>query len=366
MKKTFEHTLAALKNEPGLSDVEREKMRTLLHEYMAFKPLPAFPTTARRGFTLSSFLRSHRPLALLTACALLFVTLSGGVAYAAENTLPGDTLYSVKIAVTEPVRTLLASSPKAKVSWHIELADRRLDEAAALAQKEELSTSTARALTEAFSLHAEFATEAIAAQEKEDPVGATASAARFSGQLHAHIAILDEIEKGTKQPSATLITSSIKTLLAARGTAAHVAKEEAPSAVATVNIHRDSNTKASADAFALGTAATEALKNSADTITSASSTLGASTSEQARSELAKAFSATKKGRELLTAGDDSGATEAFRSALSATAQIDTLTHAATTFQINAFSGKTKATTSIEIDAQKHDENAPQQIMHLFR
>lgn len=66
--------------------------------------------------------------------ALIFVVGTGALAAAAENALPGDPLYAVKISITEPLLgTFRRTSTKENVEWSMHLLERRLDEAEAIA-----------------------------------------------------------------------------------------------------------------------------------------------------------------------------------------------------------------------------------------
>lgn len=345
MKHPFENIIAKTGREPILSDLEREKMRFVLTEYMAFKPLPRTVISPQPAVALFSFLR--RRTAWVTAFALVLVTLSSSVAYAAEGALPGDPLYSVKVSVTEPVRTLLARSPASQAGWQMTLAERRLNEATALAQKGTLAIETETALATNFSKSAHAADQAIATEQTSDPVGAAVSAARFTGRLSAHVAVLVQVSNSDTRHAIALLTSQVEDeltpqtqTLAANAPTIPMMMQKNEGASASPRTEKRSFAAASE----LGTAATEALRMSADLIGAASSTLSTSTSERARDELAHALSVAEKGRHLLDTGDNSGASEAFRDSLSATGHLDVLTHAATAFQINAFA-TTTATSS---------------------
>ena len=124
-----------------LTETERERIRALLAEYAAWKPVRPAPGRPRQGF--------HILMRPAFAGALIAVLLigTGGAAYAAEGTLPGDLLYPVKVSVTEPVVTALTPSGSAQVSWQITIAKRRLKEAATLSSEGRLATSTEATLT---------------------------------------------------------------------------------------------------------------------------------------------------------------------------------------------------------------------------
>jgi hypothetical protein len=69
----------------------------------------------------------------VTAC-MIFVLGGGVLAAAAENALPGDTLYAVKVSFTEPILgAFKRSNKKQEAEWSMHLLERRLDEAEAIA-----------------------------------------------------------------------------------------------------------------------------------------------------------------------------------------------------------------------------------------
>ena len=143
MSQKFEKLIEKIGSEYSLSTDERAKMSRVVREYMAHKPM-----RARQGYAVSVsytwFAFIHRPL----AAALVLVLVGGtGISYAAENALPGDSLYSVKTYVNEPVRVALATNAEAKAEVQIELAERRIDEAATLAAEGRLDNATQQDLT---------------------------------------------------------------------------------------------------------------------------------------------------------------------------------------------------------------------------
>jgi Domain of unknown function (DUF5667) len=127
--------------------------------------------------------------------AILIIGLSAGTTYASENTLPGDTLYAIKVGITEPVHSALLTSSKDKATWNAELAERRLEEATQLAVQNKLDVKTSRYLSEKLSVHvAESVTNAEDLQNSGDSAGAVAARSDLEARVTAHAAILDAIE----------------------------------------------------------------------------------------------------------------------------------------------------------------------------
>ena len=183
----------------SLSHEERSRMDRVVRQYMKFKPLP-------RGEEYSILVSyrwltfAHRPIAAALCLVLIFGT---GISYAAASALPGDALYAVKTYVNEPVRVALATSAEAKANVQIELAERRIDEAATLAAEGRLDSQTQQDLTVAFESHAAAASENIEKADDADSGVATELASRFETRLAAHDEILSEVsdESGTTTES---------------------------------------------------------------------------------------------------------------------------------------------------------------------
>lgn len=188
----FEDTIkkAGDGSEYTLSDSERGKMDRVLKEYRAMKPLPQAPSyTVSLSYSWFSF--AHRPMA---AALVLVLVFGSGVSYAAENALPGDALYPVKTYINEPAKVALATNAEAKAEVQIELAERRIEEAAFLAAEGRLDEETEDNLAVAFESHAEAVAEHIAEADTDDDGIGVELASRFENRLAAHENILLEVE----------------------------------------------------------------------------------------------------------------------------------------------------------------------------
>jgi hypothetical protein len=80
--------------------------------------------------------------------ALILMLAGGGVAFAAETTLPGDKLYPVKVGFTEPLRETIAFSASAKAYLEEIKIEKRLKEAAVLASQGRLTDSVNQEIQE--------------------------------------------------------------------------------------------------------------------------------------------------------------------------------------------------------------------------
>jgi hypothetical protein len=134
-----------------MTDEEKRAMRMRLME--ALGTTSAAPASLRPS--PYAFMFAPRSLAVLGLAVLLVV--STGTAYAAEGSLPGAPLYSVKVQVIEPLTVALAHSPAAKAQVHADLAVRRVEEAQTLAAEGTLTPQVAQEISTNYNAHAEAA-----------------------------------------------------------------------------------------------------------------------------------------------------------------------------------------------------------------
>jgi hypothetical protein len=195
MKKLSHHIHTAA-HEVHLSEAERVRMRNTLTAYMAMKPVRSAHTTYR-ALSFLEIVFSPRLVTLVLIGAIL--SSSAGVSYAAESALPGDTLYSVKTRIIEPVRGALAATPSAKRAWAIQVADERAKEAATLAAENKLDASTQAQIEESFRSHAHIASAALEQNTTVNPTESSTEAARFEARLSEYerviVALAPEPEK---------------------------------------------------------------------------------------------------------------------------------------------------------------------------
>lgn len=147
------------------------------------------------GMLIKRLILSPMPIALIIA-----LLLGGGAAAAAENTLPGDVLYPVKVEVNERVRGWVAVSDDAEARLQVDLAARRLEEAEKLAKDGRLDADVRAKIEANFDDHAaRVASRIEAMQSKSDgDTNAVELTSRFEASLRAHEEILKRLaeEKG--------------------------------------------------------------------------------------------------------------------------------------------------------------------------
>jgi len=122
----------------GLSREEKHSLLTRIvgEDTQTVVKISSFTlVSARRLFVQKSWVTT------VVMAALILMLAGGSVAFAAEVTLPGDTLYAFKVGVTEPLRESLAFTSSGKVYLEELKIERRLHEAATLEAQGRLSGS---------------------------------------------------------------------------------------------------------------------------------------------------------------------------------------------------------------------------------
>lgn len=91
---------------------------------------------------------------MMSAMLIAMFVLSGGVSFAAQGSLPGDTLYPVKIHVNEQIESTLAVGAKADAEVARKQLERRAQEAAQLQAENRLSAEVKAELAADAEVHA--------------------------------------------------------------------------------------------------------------------------------------------------------------------------------------------------------------------
>ncbi|MEN9582728.1 MAG: hypothetical protein RL641_682 [Candidatus Parcubacteria bacterium] len=125
--------------------------------------------------------------------ALVLILASTGVSFAAENTLPGDLLFPVKVNVNEEVRGALTISSEAKMDWEKERVVRRVVETERLLKTNKFTDGRKAEAESALKTQMEtFATAAAETSEK-NPNAVIAATAELEPALKVHSEVIAEI-----------------------------------------------------------------------------------------------------------------------------------------------------------------------------
>lgn len=133
---------------------EKQAVKMRIEEYMKLNPAVSTDKTGFWQHLRSPFNWQAWP-AMAVICALV-LSGAGGVAYAAESSLPGDVLYPVKVHVNEPLWQAAAFTPERKAKVRVWQMKRRLQETEQLLAHPNLDEERRRQLTEQMQKYAAF------------------------------------------------------------------------------------------------------------------------------------------------------------------------------------------------------------------
>ncbi|MDO8495117.1 MAG: DUF5667 domain-containing protein [bacterium] len=120
--------------------------------------------------------------------------VGGGISAAAENSLPGDPLFPVKVSVNEQIRSALAISNESQAKLDSKLAQRRLEEAEELASEGKLEGEAQGQIEASFEARAESAKKHLAKMEEKGQANAAVEiSSDLESSLQAHETILASI-----------------------------------------------------------------------------------------------------------------------------------------------------------------------------
>ncbi len=137
----------------------------------------------------------RRPTYALAGIVAIVILVTGSGAYAAEQSLPGDLLYPLKVNVIEPAQGFFNFSPQAQAAWDIQLANNRLAEIEKLAAQGKLTTAIQSAASARLTNTISNAQERLQTmqQEKNTAPAAGALASDLEVSLKAHALVLQKI-----------------------------------------------------------------------------------------------------------------------------------------------------------------------------
>lgn len=205
----------------GIKDLRlSEKKRTLMRsELSAYADLHSMPSVETASFNSIAFLGNifthSRVLMAATLAFVLVVTGGSATASAAENAVPGEALYGVKVLVNEPIASVFAGTGASKARYHAKLAVRRVEEAEVLESRGAFTPEYAAELTERFVDEAEKAEAEVARLESKGDVSASlAIRSELASDLSLHVAVPIEEEtvalaKGAAAPTLMKVSAEV-------------------------------------------------------------------------------------------------------------------------------------------------------------
>lgn len=167
----------------------------------------------------------------ISFAVLVFIATSGaGVAYASQDSLPGDNLYSVKLG-TEELRRLLESDDIAEVELELSFAETRLREMEKLADSDISKAAIPVALYEK---NIEMAIEK-AGQDEENLAGIKLENASLN--ILRHISILDGIEDRVPEAAGEVVRQCQEIAVTGQLTALNLLAQQDPQRSTEININ---------------------------------------------------------------------------------------------------------------------------------
>lgn len=288
----------------GLSDAERSRMRNELVHFMSEHPAQA-PWTVRVADRLESALAmagSRHYVRVATAALSLVLVVGVGTSYAAENALPGDALYPVKVNFNEAIVGALAISESAKAQWNATRVSRRLTEAERLAAQNKL-TPVARAEieTQINDTAKKFDSNIAALSKADDQPAVAAAQTDLEASLNGHADVLASLSDSTGDgTSIAPIISTVRAQAIALAAAREHVDDEIASAKPAV---------AKAAALAQKDSASESVGRVHAALAS-----GSKTDDDVHASASIAMSAMDSGDQEMGEGDYHAAYTAFQTA----------------------------------------------------
>lgn len=143
---------------------------------------------------------------------IIAATVGGGTALAAENALPGDPLWGVKVGVDERLAGMLATNSQAQAEQDVADIKTRVAEAEQLQIKGQLNTEAQDEISANLDAHAQDAAQLIASmQSSGNAEGAATVAADFQAAMSQGAASLGSAEVATN--ASTTSSTSAHSLL---------------------------------------------------------------------------------------------------------------------------------------------------------
>ncbi len=223
---------------------EKEKMRDYLVAYMEYKPIRddvvlTSATQKDKSFSIFSYFHLHHFSGAFMV-AVLVATSTFGVSYAANDALPGDLLYGVKVNINEEVKTAFMSSDKSRIEWERKRAEMRLSEAAKLASEGRLDAEKKEKVSRLFAEHTHAVVAQVLATEKTDPVLAAEMSSEFEDSLDTHEVVLARLaveDNGTPDDDTRDLVEQVHTIAKKVGEI----REEAEGQIYTDDAEKNTN-----------------------------------------------------------------------------------------------------------------------------
>lgn len=212
--KRFSQQLNKEAKQVKLSAVEKADLKDRLVSYMEYHPLPLLGERSRQkteDFLPTSSVRfvtfERSWFKWVGATAAVFVL---SLSYVAEEAVPGDVLYAVKVGVNEELRSTLAVGSYDKVVWETERLNRRIAEARLLASEGRLTVEYEEQVAAAVKEHSDKARKEIAELREVDKEEAALASIQLATALDVQTTSLMGSTLAMAASDESLMTMSAK------------------------------------------------------------------------------------------------------------------------------------------------------------
>lgn len=199
MKKEFKNFIKEAQA-VRLSEKEKSLIRSRIMEFISFNPIRSrMPRLSERSY-ISIFEVRHFAKAAAFVLIIAVVAGGSGVSFAAQNSLPGDALYPIKVNVNEAIEESLARSPEARVAIQSKKVERRLEEAQTLSKDNKLSNDNQKIVIAQIEEHIEELEKEIDILRGDGEVEIVLEAtAKLTPVMEAHKDILEKSKNGDSE-----------------------------------------------------------------------------------------------------------------------------------------------------------------------
>lgn len=215
--KRFSEQLQKKAQTVRLSGSEKSDLRDRVVSYMEYHPLPV----TLKATDNPSLLLEDTKVSLINiknwrffqGSLAIFVLALISVPYLAEKTVPGDSLYAVKVNFNEEIRSTLTRGSYEKVVWETERLNRRIAEARLLASEGRLTDQVQAEVANAVRSHSENAQREIAVLKKTDQDVAVLASLQLETALDVQTQVLANEgpvnDIGTTEGKPSLIAAAV-------------------------------------------------------------------------------------------------------------------------------------------------------------
>lgn len=190
----------------GLTNSEKLELKSKLDFYVN-KNTPNIPVKSS-WYSQVSFL--HMKMYSTAFAVLLLAVVGVGTYSEAEKSLPGDTLYSLKVGVIEPLKYTAATTEVEKANLEALNLDTRLREAEILEVQGKLTDAVSDDLQKRISSHSESFNKILTELNSQKKLAYDSDLEiDFEARMNAHSRVIDSIQDSTQGSNITKIKKYI-------------------------------------------------------------------------------------------------------------------------------------------------------------